>query len=385
MEKVRVLVVEDDRELLDQMKQSLEACFGDDVEIRPEHDFDTAIDLLRCERFDVVILDVRRGEPNSPLGDSRPEAGRRCFDEVRKVRFVPVVFHTGLPESVRDLESSVVSIVQKGGPPTALLDAVQGVLQGGLPKLARAMISHVERVQREYMWDFGAKAWALYRKEKPDEVVHLLARRLALSFESAGIDELLEQVPEIKSSGDSNGLNPVRMYVFPPLNHCHFRTGDIFVSSTAPDLYLVLLTPTCDIVPRKDKGTEQNKRKVDAPVLACCKKVSEFQEFSDWVGSGKSKGKKDALRKLLTNNRNGEAERYFYLPSVFELPDLVADLSDLCTKPLADLGSEQKFRHIATLDEPFAASLLTKFLRYFGRFGTADLDVDLVLSRLEKS
>ncbi len=37
---------------------------------------------------------------------------------------------------------------------------------------------------------------------------------------------------------------------------------------------------------------------------------------------------------------------------------------------------------LASLDSPFAEALLARFTRYFGRLGTPDLDVAVLLQRL---
>lgn len=379
MERPRVLVVEDNDEMLRRMVRSLEGRLGVSVEICPEPDFDCAIARLGSERYDVVVLDVRRGEPDLPLGDGGPEAGRRCYDAVRAVRFVPVVFHTGLPGAVRDLESAVVSIVEKGGSATALPDAVEGVLRGGLPGLARAVMTHVERVHRDYMWDFGARAWQAYGKDRPHELVHLLARRLALSFEAAEIDDLLAGMGGAAPDAGSGGLNPVRLYIMPPIGAGTHRTGDIYMGAGEMAGYWTLLTPTCDLV-----EAEGRPRKVSDPVLARCSLLSETEELRA-VRQEASKGKVKALTHLLENNRDKQSERYFFLPGAFDLPDLVVDLAALRTVAVGDLNDEHGLKRIASLDTPFAASMLTRFLRYFGRFGTADLDVGYVLHRLTEA
>ena len=38
---------------------------------------------------------------------------------------------------------------------------------------------------------------------------------------------------------------------------------------------------------------------------------------------------------------------------------------------------------LASLDSPFAEGLLARFSRYFGRLGTPDLDVTVLLQRLQ--
>jgi hypothetical protein len=37
---------------------------------------------------------------------------------------------------------------------------------------------------------------------------------------------------------------------------------------------------------------------------------------------------------------------------------------------------------LASLDSPFAEALLARFVRYFGRLGTPDLNTEVILSRL---
>ena len=39
-------------------------------------------------------------------------------------------------------------------------------------------------------------------------------------------------------------------------------------------------------------------------------------------------------------------------------------------------------KRIASLDSPFAEEVISRFLRYWGRLGTPDLDISLVLQQL---
>ena len=41
-----------------------------------------------------------------------------------------------------------------------------------------------------------------------------------------------------------------------------------------------------------------------------------------------------------------------------------------------------ELERLASLDSPFAEALLARFTRYFGRLGTPDLDVAVLLQRL---
>ena len=375
MHSLRLLVVEDDPEMLVRVARSLRDRLGERAEIVEEQDFDRALPRLAQERFDMVILDVRKGDPSLPLGGEGPEAGRLCYDAIRARRFLPVIFHTGLPRAVLHLQSPVVSVVEKGGAPAVLADAVERVVMGGLPAVVRALLAHVEQVHRDYMWEFGAVAWKDYGSGRPEEFVHLLARRLALSFDGAGIADLLREIRGAAVEDEpSDGLNPVRLYILPPLNPTSHRTGDLYKGTDDLAGFWVLLTPTCDL-----DRSDGRACKVDEPVLARCVPLTEENEYQAWRVSD-SKTTTKALSHLLENNRDKQPERYFFLPGAFDvLPDLVVDLAAVRTVSIARLT---EIRHIASLDSPFAASMLTRFLRYFGRFGTADLDVNYVFERL---
>lgn len=40
---------------------------------------------------------------------------------------------------------------------------------------------------------------------------------------------------------------------------------------------------------------------------------------------------------------------------------------------------------LASLDSPFAEALLARFARYFGRLGTPDLDLEVILNKLRSA
>ena len=46
-------------------------------------------------------------------------------------------------------------------------------------------------------------------------------------------------------------------------------------------------------------------------------------------------------------------------------------------------GRTRGLERLASLDSPFAEGLLARFTRYFGRLGTPDLDVTVLLQRLQ--
>ena len=275
---------------------------------------------------------------------------------------------------MQHLETSVIQVVEKETDPVPLLAAVKKIFDTPLPTVNRALIRHLETVQRAYMWDFVAKHGAEFIDTSDHTALaYLLARRLAMSLSGSGIGQLANDLGD--STGISvvgNKVHPMQYYVMPPVEISPL-TGDLYRGPIGQrDGYWVLLTPSCDVV----KGRE----KAEWVLLAPCVLLTKEKEYQDWH-SNSSQTKKKKLKSLLSNNRsNGhQPERFYFLPGALDLPDLVVDFQQLVTLPRKQM--EEDLKRLASLDSPFAEALLTRFSRYFGRLGTPDLDLGVVFNR----
>lgn len=374
----RVLLVEDDSETAAQVQE-----WFDGLTVREHHvfevdhiaSFDDAMGRLEKVRYDVVVLDIYRG-PARVDGD---DAGRRLLQEIQARRFVPVIFYTALPNEVAHLRSPVIQVIEKGSEDLERLQAALiGFLESRLLQLARGFSVHVDQVFREYLWDFVPKHWDQFGAS-PDKVslAYVLCRRLAASLEQAHIGQLTALLGiEVPDTDAAPGLratetcHPAQMYIVPPLDR-PLRTGDILRKEEQEEsTHWVVLTPTCDILLEKAENL----------ILAKCLPVCAFPEFSEWQ-ENRTEVKEKKLRLLLQNKARGrQRDRYCYLPAVFEVPDLVVDFQFLEALPRERVVGYEK---IASLDSPFAEALAQKFVRYIGRIGTPNLDIEAALSSLQ--
>lgn len=345
------------------------------LKVDTEVDFDEGLHKLESTRYDLVILDVRLG----PREEEREEeAGITTLESIKDRRFVPVIFYTALPKKVRDLETPLIRIVEKTEGVPRLLSTIKEIFSTKLPFVNRVLLQHLEEVQRDYMWEFVANNWENFG-DTPDRtsLAYLLARRLAKSLDSPGIQKLAEKL------GDSTGIwfsednvHPMRYYVMPTVG-VRPMSGDIVREEDGGQTrYMVLITPSCDLV----------QKKVDLMLFARCSLLRERQEFVDWKNNpddpkGKYKGR---LWELL---KNSASERFFFLPGVFDLPDLIVDYQQLITIEPGEfdrLEGEGRFKCIASLDIPFSEVLVARFARYFGRLGIPDLNVNIVIEKLKR-
>jgi len=374
----QVLFVDDDSEFCESAKELEGELVNDDGEqlhIETMTDFDDTLAALEKRRFDIIILDVRLTAGKVQQEDK----GRDILEFIKQKRFIPVIFYTAVPHLVRDIENQekpLVQVVEKTEGLSRVLEAIRKILATGIPTINRALIRHLEVVQRDYMWDFVAKHWEQYG-EQSDHIAlaYLLASRLAVSLSGPGIQQLAQDLGDPVGAAIVAGkVHPMQYYLLPPVDPSPLA-GDLYQGKIGEQSgYWTLLTPSCDIA----------HDKAEKALLALCQPLEEFDEYQNWSGrlSESSNKKKRALEGLLTDNRRvsgGQPERYHCLPAALLVPGLVVDFQQLVTLPRRELDTLER---IASLDSPFAEALVSRFIRYFGRLGTPDLDTDYVLSQL---
>ena len=207
----QLLFVDDDPDICRQVQEYLEGEIitspDDRLQVETLNDFGSALNELEVRRFDLLILDVHLG-PYSSMSDE--EIGITTLQDIQQRRFVPVVFYTGLPHLVRHLVTPLIQVVEKTEGLPRLLDSLSNIFATRVPAVNRALIRHLETIQREYMWDFVANHWEqLSDTSDHTSLAYLLARRLATSLSGSGIQQLAQEL------GDSTGTAVIEGQVYP--------------------------------------------------------------------------------------------------------------------------------------------------------------------------
>lgn len=333
--------------------------------------FSEAVIRLQTERFDIVILDLK----DDASADQENLAGEVVFNELKKYRFLPVIFHTGYAEKVADLASAYVKVVTRGDDPKLLRNAVEEILGTKLPRLFR----HIEEEQKKFMWESAEKIWVEdLEKGSASDIVYLLARRLSNVLSGDAVRSFLDGdgggVPQI------NKVHAVELYVYPPISK-DLVFGDVFVRSNGDDgEYFVVLTPSCDLA--------RNMGKADFVLLSKCKHLRDTEAAKKIIEDvnkklESSKGSIKALMEYIGDNSDPK-DRYKYLPGTSFLPDLLVDFQSIQSVSPADLlPGTGVYARVASLDSPFSEALQAKMARYLGRIGVPDIDSDLAYSRFK--
>ncbi len=366
--KWRFLIVEDKEDHIRQLLEIIPSCVDapDETAVVVYDKFEKAIEHLKRECFDILILDLKDDSDTTPAADSIPK-GLTVFEELKKTRFVPVVFYTALAHKVRSEETSFVRVVEKTEDVTRVKEEVRRVLGTNLPTLTR----YLEELQRSYMWDFINIHWKEFDNTSGKaDIAYLLARRLALSLQREARRMARKVTGKSVPIADPKNIHPMEMYVNPPVS-TNRLAGDIVRGSVGGEAsYWLVLTPSCDF--------EQESR-LDNVLLAQCIPLTAEPEYLKWKDN--TSANIGPLKSMIGDNReNVQSERFKYLPGTYFLPDSVVDFQKLRAISPDELN---KLDVIASLDSPFAESVLARFSRYYGRIGTPDIDKNVVINRLQ--
>lgn len=370
-----LLIVDDEEKICEQVQEYLESsttASGEKLAVKTETNFHNSLAILENHIFDLLIMDVRLGSHTAP--GSGEEAGINVYNRIRETRFIPIIFYTGLPHLVSDLKLPLVEVVEKTEDLDSLLRVINDILQTKLPLVNRELLRHVAEIQRKYMWEFVLPNWNMFG-DSPDKsaIAHLLARRLAKSLSESGLKMLAEKLGEgAGAPEDSELAHPMRYYIMPPVEG-QFFAGDIFSSLVdGQKEFWLLLNPSCDMI--------IGRIKCDLVLLAKCILLRDAPEYVKWADNPSNTATKE-LKALMGNNRIHQPERFHFLPGVFSIPDLIVDFQQVRCVPFDYFEQLSGLTREASLDSPFGEEILARFARYFGRIGSPDLNLDIVLQR----
>jgi DNA-binding response OmpR family regulator len=354
---LQILIIDDEEKVTDSLNQILKDMKINDhiLKISSTNDFENGKMLLSKNEYDILILDIFKGNPS----EENPEKpGEEILDEIRKSSFIPIIFFSGLTNRVRHLESGLIRVVTKtAGGNENLIKELEYLLKTNIPLIKKKLNNYIKECMRDYFWDFVLNDWEDIRK-RIDEISlgYLLLRRIAKSFTKEKIKEILgeRQLSQEK-------IFPMEYYIY-PLHNDKIETGDILIKD---NIHYIVLTPSCDIA----------REKADMIHLAECIKLEKTEEYLSYV-KDQSPNKRGNLKSLIESRKS---DRYFFLPKTHFIDNCVVDFQRISSVEMKEF---ENFKRITKLDDPFAQSMIGFFIRYFNRIGTPDIDSDYVIEKL---
>ena len=369
----RVLLVDDDAAqttLIAELIQGNKVLKGaDSIVCEACASFSEALDHLKHKRFDLVILDLKDDLTQKDVDATNTElAGEKLYAEVKKSRFIPIIFYSGYAEKIKGQERTFVRMVTKGEVEELRVE-VEKIFNTKLPRLMR----HLDEELRIYMWESIEKLWENDEHATSNDIVYLITRRLANLLQGDVVREFFKAEGLATTIGTN--VHPVEMYIWPPLSKNSYFFGDILYKKNEERFYVVL-SPSCDL--------QQNKS--EKVMLGKCIPLSNFDEAKKIARARKDSspisGNMETKFKSLIENKSKPQDRRRYLPGTNFLPDLILDLQDVTNITFEELGSKTElWEKITSLDNPFAESLQAQLTKYYGRIGTPDLDHEIAYTR----
>ena len=397
MKDIRVLYVEDSARNREDLKALLPGTLGDDyrISLDCEESFENA--AKKSRDYHLLILDLYQG----PATEGGVNLGERVFEEIKASVFCPIVFYSGNVLSVKDMRSRVIGVVRKGedNELEVLKSEILRLIKNGIPTLREKVHVAIDEEFRRFFWETIQKRNDIFKADEEDfSLGYLLLRNFADALSKDYIKAILED-----SSIMDDKVHPMEFYIYPMEKAREFECGEIVIHKENRDVF-VILTPSCDFIKRKGK-----KRKAEHVLLAKTVLFTSTSEYKSLVDINnqiaendkrigelvreakateelrakreeleQTKGKKISSFKQLVNS--GSSDRFFFLPGTPFIEDRVIDFQDKLTVSYESLFND--FERLAKLDNPYAQSMISSFIRYYNRIGFPDIDVDFIIGRL---
>ena len=368
---LKVLLIDDEPASVEPVRDELQTSIpGTVCEIV---DFKTAMASIGQIQPDVVVLDLMENSV-----DGLVDQGGTIWLQVWNEHFCPLIFYTASEENPDEHNHPLVTMVRKG---SGSEEQVRDKIKTYLPHIAALgrVSSEISGALRRALRESKPRIFEIDSAAQENELLtRTIRRRVAASMDNA----MVAGEPNVKSW---------EQYLCPPSIPDHLLTGDILriagKDKNDPASYLVVLTPSCDLVRNKTR-----EPKVQTVLLARCAKVDRLlADLSLTVdGSTKPKAIEDVRKKLSRFLTQGYGHSSFPIAGLpGEFPVMTADFRSLEILPLAELVEPTKYDRVASVDAPFRELFVWAYLSAAGRPAMPDRDfgpwADTIIAEIQKS
>lgn len=370
--RLHILLVEDDAENLQMLCETLPPRIGTiDIDWEPCDSFEEARKLVQKQRYDLIVTDVYRDREDKHKSDVDDERAHDLIEEVRSRTFCPVIAFTdgSAPQSFS--EGPFVTIADKSRGNDDIIEKIEVILGTGIPQIARKLHDELDSVSSYYLWEFLEERWSDLEAggiTQPDVLERIVRRRAATQLSRLVTAEgALQEVAEVEG---------LEFYLYPPISKT-LKLGSLLKHRNL-DLFQVVMTPHCYLevqpghtAPRVDlimtvRATPAEALLTEEPLPSRVNKIA------------------GAIRKRIGSPAEvGQPRgRFWFLPSLLDIPDLYCDFCQVDTLPRELVATA--FEPVAVIDAPYAEALQTCFARFYSSVGLpvfADAYIERLRSR----
>ena len=340
MRELRLLLVEDDEDFVQQYRDVLEdynEALGKHIEMCVCNSLSEAKDKLDYS-IDAAVVDLN-------LGNGTTEGGK-IIDEIKEHFRVPVAVFTGTPDDADD-DPPVIGVFTKGKHGFAeVLDCLWQTYDIGLTRIMGGRGLLEERLNAVFLGNLlpTLNEWVRYGQEDRERTEKALLR-FALGHLVASLD------------GDETPCYPEEVYLSPPLDN-KLTTGTL-VQRKADKTRHVVMTPACDLVPRNGKP------KANSVQLAEVVPEDEVHATLE----GKSEQKRKLKQQLQKNNYR---PCFHWLPGAYRRPSGFLDFREIQTVRMNDFNSEYEELD-ARIAPGFVKDIVSRYAAFYARQGQPEI------------
>ena len=375
MREINILCVDDELENRDNLFNILneENIENNILKIKTLDSFEEAYEEVSKNNYHIIILDIFQGKPE----DNGNKLGIDVLSEIQKNLFIPVIFFSGNAGAVEDLKSEVIGIVRKSDGYDVLKDEIKRLILSNLPFIKQNISIHLENEFKNYFWGIIHEKREIFIQGQNDfSLGYLMLRKLGNSLSK-------EKISEIIGSNNiaADKVHPMEFYIYPTDTNKEYEVGELLEKEG--EVYAIL-TPTCDLVLRKD-----GKRKSNSVLLVKSILLSSLEDYIKYDelrkkenSSVKEKEQEKNYQGKLKNwtkNNQGEKDKFFFLPKTPFIDNRIVDFQK---KQMVSYDDLKEYTRLVKLDAPFAESMVSSFIRYYNRIGFPDIDSDYLISKL---
>lgn len=361
-QNLSVLLVEDDEENLELLKESLpETISGHNIEWEPCDDFEEAVRLVGLRRYDLIVTDIYRDEEGHEKED---EGALDIVEIIQKTRFCPIVVFTdgSFPQSIK--VGPFVRFADKSTGNEDIVGKMEELIATGIPEIAKKLHDELDRAAGSYLWEFLEDNWDGQQDNlsDPDILERLVRRRASIQIGRLDPDEPLPTEVE--------RVVGMEFYIYPPVSGEEIRLGQILQHKNEED-YRVVLTPHCHLTVQPG----QNRPRAEYVLVAGTVPARDILEQYPPEGRTNDRKLRNLARKMQSPADLGRPNgRYWFLPYFLQMPDLYCDFLQIESLSFDTIDSE--YERFAVLDTPFAEALQSCFTRFYSAIGLPDLQID---------
>lgn len=362
MNKLTLLIVEDDKELRDSYSKQIKLFNLDQTDILVEEIFaidDTeAKQKLTYEKIDAAVIDLKLGTTDIDY------KGNVIIDIIKNNLRFPAYILTANPEKIeeeKNNQNDLFKIKVKGTEDanfTLILNELKAIHLTGITKILGGA-GQIEKYLNEIFWKHlsnSVNTWASDSSRTPEQKEKSLLR-YTLSY--------IQEHLDLTDSGDFENYTPSEFYIIPPVKQNLF-TGDIVEYNNRR---CIVLTPACDF----------GNKNVDNILFVTIKNWESLD--SEFSKRPISKAKGDKLKDYLGNKK----PRYHFTPKTKDIEAGFIDFQDKITlnfERVNILIQENKARRIATIASPFLKDIISRYSSYYSRQGSPDFHTEEVYNSL---